>query len=241
MTDSPSLDGRNIIVTGATGAPGRAVTGALAAAGAHVVATDRSQEALQALADEVMDEISAGTGGQRPASRVLPMAADLLVPDQCGRLVTRAHLSFGALHGLVHCAGMEEGGEDAGARFWEIPPEHWQEVFDRDVRAAFLLARAAAGYFLEQGRGRIVSVTTSGNAMLAAQSASWASDFDDTGVTVNLLIADAPPEALAPPTVWLLSDDAAHLTGARLSAAAWDSMLPGRAAVEGALVRTPPQ
>ena len=41
MTDTATLDGKNIIVTGATGGLGRAMTEALAAAGAQIIAIDQ--------------------------------------------------------------------------------------------------------------------------------------------------------------------------------------------------------
>lgn len=51
MTEHEDLSGRTVLLAGATSAAGLAVTRALRAAGAHVIATGRSSERLQALAD----------------------------------------------------------------------------------------------------------------------------------------------------------------------------------------------
>ena len=264
MTDTASLEGKNIIVTGAAGGLGRAMTEALTAAGAHIVAIDISQVALQTMADEI------ASGGA--AGRVLPMAADLQDPDQCVKAVTRAHLAFGALHGLVNNAGIGLATirEDYYARnikFWEVPDERWQTIFEINVRAAFLLSKAAIKYFLDQDWGRIVNVTTSMDTMirrgwtpygpskaaLEAQSACWSKDVADTGVTVNVLVPGGPantpmvppasspdrdamvqPEVMKAPIRWLMSDESDGFNGNRLTGTGWDLSLPGREAAEKA-------
>ncbi len=264
MTSTASLDGKIIIVTGAAGGLGRAMTEALAGAGAQIVAIDLSQEALQAMANEIAADGAAG--------RVLPMAADLQDTEQCAKVVTRAHLAFGALHGLVNNAGigLSTIRSDYYARnikFWDVPDERWQTIFEVNARAAFLLSKAAIGYFLDQDWGRIVNVTTSMDTMirrgwtpygpskaaLEAQSACWSKDVEDTGVTVNVLVPGGPantpmvppesspdraamvqPEVMKVPICWLMSDESDGFNGNRLTGTGWDHSLPGRAAAEKA-------
>ena len=264
MTATPSLDGKNIIVTGASGGLGRAMTEALAGVGAHVVAVDQSQEMLQAMADEIETSGAAG--------RVLAMAADLQDPNQCAKVPTRAHLAFGALHGLVNNAGvgLSTIREDYYARnikFWEVPNERWQTIFEVNARAAFLLSKAAVVYFLEQNWGRIVNVTTSMDTMirrgwtpygpskaaLEAQSACWSKDVEDTGVTVNVLVPGGPantamvpaasspdraamvqPDVMQAPICWLMSEESDGFNGKRLTGTGWDLSLPAGEAAENA-------
>lgn len=247
MTDTISLDGKNIIVTGAAGGLGRAMVEALAGAGAHVVAIDLSEEPLRDLASEIADR---GVSG-----KVLPMATDLQNPDHCEKIVVRAHLSFGALHGLVNNAGVglssiREDYYKHNIKFWEVPNERWQTIFEVNARAAFLLSKAAVPYMLEQNWGRIVNVTTSMDTMirrgwtpygpskaaLEAQSACWSKDVEDTGVTVNVLVPGGPantamvpaasspdrdamvqPDVMKAPIVWLMSDDSEGFNGNRKS------------------------
>ena len=145
-------------------------------------------------------------------------------------------------------------------RFWDVPVDRWQALMDINVRGPFVMAREAAPHMIARGWGRIVNVTTSldtmyrraytpygsSKAALEAASASWASDLEGTGVTVNVLIpggavntaffdAAAPlkrdaliqPQAMAPPLLWLASRAADTVTGMRFVASNWD---PAKAA-----------
>ena len=202
---TPALAGRNVIVTGAAGGLGRVMVEALAGAGASVAAVDLSEEELRSIAGEI-----AATGA---TGRVLPMAADLQRADMCSRVVSRAAMAFGEINGLVNNAGVGLASirEDYYAnniKFWEVPDESWQEIFEVNARAPFLLAKAAVRHFLDQGWGRIVNVTTSMDTMirrgwtpygpskaaLEAQSACWAKDLEGTGVTVNVLVPGGPTD-----------------------------------------------
>ena len=82
-------------------------------------------------------------------------------------------------------------------------------------------------------------------AGVEAASAGWAKEFADAGITVNIVVpggptdtpmvpaesgydraALIPPQAMAPPMIWLASDAAAAVTGMRYVAANWDPALP---------------
>ena len=82
-------------------------------------------------------------------------------------------------------------------------------------------------------------------AGVEAASAGWAKEFADAGITVNIVVpggptdtpmvpvesgydraALIPPQAMAPPMIWLASDAAATVTGMRYVAAQWDPALP---------------
>src|SRR5947209_6048613 len=84
-------------------------------------------------------------------------------------------------------------------------------------------------------------------AALEAFSAIMAKDLDGTGVTVNVLVPGGvtntgmvppesgfdrtsmiQPEIMAPPLVWLVSDEAGDVTGRRFLAVHWDASLPPR-------------
>ena len=82
-------------------------------------------------------------------------------------------------------------------------------------------------------------------AGVEAASAGWAKEFAEAGITVNIVVpggptdtpmvpvesgydraALIPPQAMAPPMIWLASDAAATVTGMRYIAADWDPTLP---------------
>ncbi len=260
MPDDISLADKCIIVTGAAGGLGRAMTVALAAAGASVAAVDVSASALEALATELASRSGHG--------RVLPIAVDLADTQQCATVVPSVLDSFGNLHGLVNNAGLglstiREDYYQRNIPFWDVPEARWQAIFDVNVRAAYLLAKAAAPTFLARNWGRIVNVTTSMDTMirrgwtpygpskaaLEAHSACWAKDLESTAVTVNVLVPGGPantgmvpaasspnrtqmiqPEVMQAPIVWLMSDAAGGFSGHRLTGTGWDPALPGREA-----------
>ena len=205
------LGGRTIIVTGAGSGLGQAMALGLADMGANVVAVD------------VRDERLADTTSRREKSNVAisPFCADVTSEEKCGAIVRHALERFSGLHGVVNCAGLGMGYMSPDyhtktLRFWEADPKRWQDTVDVNMRAPFLLARAATPHLLEQGWGRIVNVTTSFNTMirggnmpygqtkagLEAASVSWSEDLEGSGVTVNVLVpggaADTriiPPDA----------------------------------------------
>ena len=141
------LRGKVAIVTGGGRGIGRAIALGLAGAGASVVIAGRTAEQL----DSVAQEITA-LGGQ-----VFPVVTDLTVSDQIDRLVEETTKKFGRIDILVNNAarsflrGLLEPREDG-----------WDKVFDTNVKAAWLLSRAAARVMIEQKGGRIINITTVG-------------------------------------------------------------------------------
>jgi NAD(P)-dependent dehydrogenase (short-subunit alcohol dehydrogenase family) len=142
MTD---LNGRTILVTGASGGIGGETVRQLVASGADVIASGRSQEALDALATE--------TG-----ARALPF--DLTSEDS-----VRDALDALDLYGVVNCGGF--GGEIA------TPTDTDIEVFDKvitiNTRGALLVTKYAARSMIRLGRGGAI-VNVSSQASLVALS-----------------------------------------------------------------------
>ncbi|OYU38856.1 MAG: epimerase [Pseudorhodobacter sp. PARRP1] len=140
-----SLAGRNVLVTGATGAIGQAICVALAAEGARVVIHyGRNRAAAEALLAQI-----GGAGWI--------VGADLADPAAATALWDQAQALAGRLHGLVNNAGIRsEVAVDA-------PLDEWQAVWEREFRVNFLsavdLTRAAILHFRGVG-GRIVNMAS---------------------------------------------------------------------------------
>jgi 3-oxoacyl-[acyl-carrier protein] reductase len=190
-----------VIVTGAARGLGRAMTLALAQAGARVVAADlpSSKDAMT----EVLDK-ARGLGAQ---DRVFPVDCDVKRWDDCANAVKIAIQHFKTVHGLVNNAGIavldvERFVGNRRQRFYERDNETWRGVFETNVTGPFHMAKAIAPSLVAQGWGRIVNVTTSyttmmlegfspygpSKAALEAATAVWAKDLAGTGVTVNALL-----------------------------------------------------
>jgi NAD(P)-dependent dehydrogenase (short-subunit alcohol dehydrogenase family) len=120
MSDPFRLEGRRILVTGASSGIGWAVASLAAARGAQVLATGRNEERLQGL-------LAAIGGG---AHRAIP--ADLTDAGGRERLAAEA----GGLDGVVHSAGVAK---TAPAKFWK--EADWRALNALNHEAPLLLTR----------------------------------------------------------------------------------------------------
>jgi NAD(P)-dependent dehydrogenase (short-subunit alcohol dehydrogenase family) len=140
------LSGQSILVTGATGAIGRAICRALVEEGANVVIHySRNRDAAEVLLTSLK-----GKGWC--------LHADL--SDRAGpqTLWDQAVAATGRLAGLVNNAGIRsEVAIDA-------PMEEWQQVWAREMQVNFLsavdLSKLAVRHFRENGGGRIVNMAS---------------------------------------------------------------------------------
>ena len=200
-----SLDGRAVLMTGAGGGMGGAMSLGLIGEGADVLAVDVREEPLRALAEEARSRNGPG--------RIEPATADITDPDACENLVRRTVETFGGLHMLVNNAGIgmqtiRETYMTEPVSFWDADIERWQRMMDVNFKAPFMLAKFAAARMIAQGWGRIVNVTTSldtmhrkaytpygqSKAALEAATSTWAKDLDGTGVTANVLVPGGPTD-----------------------------------------------
>ncbi|MEO8907677.1 MAG: SDR family NAD(P)-dependent oxidoreductase [Microbacteriaceae bacterium] len=100
MAELPSsttgVDGRTVLIAGASGASGVALARALSTAGARVLAVGRSQQHLDALVEQVPDA----------DTRI----CDLTDASAVAELAMRIHVKFGPVDGLINLVGGWRGG-----------------------------------------------------------------------------------------------------------------------------------
>ena len=147
MTEPPlalfDVSGRSALVTGATGAFGRAACKALSAAGAKVTIAGGNVEKLAALGSELGDDVA--TVPRRPETE-----------EEAQVMVDTAVERHGGLDIVVTASGMNKVG-----LITEQPVADWQAVMDANVKGSWLVCRAAGRRLLEQGRGgKIVLVSS---------------------------------------------------------------------------------
>ena len=124
------LDGKTALVTGAGRGIGRACAIALAQAGAEVWLTARTKSEIEAVAEEIR-----GAGGKAHAARL-----DVTHSKSFAQFVE----SMPSLEVLVNNAG-----SNIPEPFVEVSEEHLDRILSLNVRAAFLVAQAAAKKMLE--------------------------------------------------------------------------------------------
>ena len=157
------LADRVAVVTGASRGVGRAVAMELAADGAKVVLASRSEDELEAAANEI-----AAAGGEALAVRT-----DISKAEDVTRMVAQCAEHFGPPSILVNNAGAI-----ARATVHEMAIEEWDEVIAVNLRGTFLCCKAVLGGMLDAERGDIFIISSNrarrGKATRSAYCASKA-------------------------------------------------------------------
>lgn len=134
------LQGRRVLVTGASSGIGEACAQALADAGARVACLARRKDRVEALAERL--------GGA-------PITADLTDVGAAQAGVERAAEALGGLDGLVNNAGVMRLGLVADGRV-----EDWRAMLDLNVLGLLVATQAAIGHLRSAGGGDIVNISS---------------------------------------------------------------------------------
>lgn len=139
------LEGQTALVTGAARGIGRSIALALAHAGADVALGLRDASTAEDLADEI----------RSMGRRALRVQMDVRRNDEIGAAVAEVAREFGRLDILVNNAGL---GPSAPAE--DVIEENFDVTFDVNVKGVFFASQAAGRLMIEQGYGRIVSLSS---------------------------------------------------------------------------------
>jgi NAD(P)-dependent dehydrogenase (short-subunit alcohol dehydrogenase family) len=220
------MQGKIVIVTGASGALGRVVVASAVAKGAKVAAIDHAASAA------------------KPPGQIIELGGvDLTDATQARQAIDTALAHFGRLDALVNIAG--------GFAFEtavEGDPKTWQRLYALNVLTALNASRSAIPHLLAFGAGRIINVGAMGAIQASAGMGPYAASKAGVHrltealaaewkgkITVNAVLpstidtaanrASMPdadfskwvrPEELAEVILFLASDAASAVTGALL-------------------------
>lgn len=138
------MNGKVVIVTGASSGIGRATALMFADNGAKVIAVGRNEKALKSLRS-----VAKKSGG-----KIKSHLADICENSHVERLVNESIEQFGQIDVLVNAAGIiMNGGID------NTFVDDWDKMMNINVRAMFYLMNRCAAY-LEQTQGNIVNVSS---------------------------------------------------------------------------------
>jgi NAD(P)-dependent dehydrogenase (short-subunit alcohol dehydrogenase family) len=228
--EAPGLDG-TVLVSGGTGALGRAVLRELLDSGVQVISTWIAEREVEAVREEL---------GEPDGLELVQ--ADLSGDDGAAAAVEAA--SAGSLAGLVNLAG----GFASGGRLHEAPQDEFERQLELNLITAMRLIRAALPKLIEGG-GSVVCVGTKAalepfagasgyvvsKAALLALVRTLAIEYRDDGVRVNAILPSVidtpanraampdadhaswvPPAEIARVIRFLLSADSAPVSGAQV-------------------------
>jgi len=257
-----TLKSRVAMVTGAAGGFGTVLARALLAEGASVAALDVNETGLAALGRAVTAEegkrlLVMGTDVSDYAACERAVAATIGKLGGLHIVVNNGALGMGAIRTdhMVKLVGIREITPQAWQRFlavnltgaWNMTRAAIGHLLDqrwgRIVNVTTSFFTMLRGGFHPYGPSK---------AGLEAMAAGHAQEFAGTGVTVNVVVpggpsdtpmvpADSgfdrkdliPPGVMAPPILWLCSDEANGITGNRYVAAHWDTTKPPQQAAQG--------
>ncbi len=237
------LEGKVVVVTGASRGIGRAIALKLANEGAKVVV---NYSGSQAKAEEVVAIIQEGGG------EAIAVQASVSQTEEVTALMDTAVKTFGSLDILVNNAGITRDN-----LLMRMKEDEWDDVLDTNLKGVFLCTKAVTRQMMKQRAGRIINISSivgvAGNAGQANYVAAKAGVIGLTKTTAkelasrNILVnAIAPgfietemtdqlpedikqgmltqiplaklgqPEDIAKAVVFLASEDANYMTGQTL-------------------------
>ncbi|MGU3495429.1 SDR family NAD(P)-dependent oxidoreductase [Xanthobacteraceae bacterium A53D] len=160
MSFQVSLEGRTVLVTGASQGLGAHFAQRLAASGARVAVAARKIADCAALAARIQAE-----GGT-----ALAIQLDVTDPASARAAVAQVAAAWGRLDVLVNNAGVT-----ATVPLMEQDEAGWDRIMDTNLKGAYLMGQAAAAAMAQDGKGgAIVNVASILGLRVAGQVAAYA-------------------------------------------------------------------
>lgn len=239
-----ALDGKTVVVTGASRGIGRGIAEELGAHGGNIAVNYQSSDGKATEAADLIDEA---------AGEAITAQGDVADLEAMQTMANQVHDEFGAVDVLVNNAGIT-----MDHSFERMTPEEWQSVVDVNLTGVFNVTKAFYEDIKEADEGRIINISSiigeEGNFGQANYAASKAGVHGLTrtlakelapsrstancvspGFTETDMLADVPEaiqekirddiplsnfaqtEDIAALVRFLASDESRHLTGQVLS------------------------
>jgi len=225
-TGPVSTQGRVIVITGATGVLGSFTAYTFGEHGHSLALLDHNQERLDSLAHDL----------NLPDERFFTLAVDLRHEEAVQSAAKAVSAKFGSIHALIHLVGGWTGGKTLA----ETPASDFEFMLGQHAWTTFHLFHSFSPYLVANKWGRVIVVSASTvpnpPGMVAAYTAAkaaqenlvlnLAAELKESNVTANIIQVRAidvkgegkgtSPEEIVSAMLYLFSDDAAKVNGARI-------------------------
>jgi len=159
--NSPILSAQIALVTGGGSGIGRAIVQSLAAAGATVIVSGRTQKHL----DDTVALVEAAGGSAH--SMIMNVTDKQAVPF----VVRQIEQQFGFIDILVNNAGRH----NALGPLWTIDPDTWWQEVECNLFGTFLCMHAVLPGMTERRRGRIINISSAAGNQPRPYSTAYSS------------------------------------------------------------------
>lgn len=236
-----SLEGKVVVITGASRGIGRALALGFAAEDAIVVAAARSQHATRGAPEGSLEETVRQI--TEAGGRAVAIPCDVTDESQVKALVERTLVEARPIDVLINNAGIVSSGP-----IGDFDAADWDRVMAVNVRGPFLVCKHVLPGMMERRRGSVINITSRSaiwhepeslvygpsKAALDRFTLNLAMDVKPYNIAVNALgpglIAStmtrdwdpskdrwgrmpSPPKEVVPAAVWLARQDASTFTG----------------------------
>ncbi len=229
-----SLNGKVVVITGASKGIGRVAAVAFAKEGALVVAAARTTTGHGSI-EETVEEI------KRAGGTALAVRCDVTVPADVQSLIQTSLKTYGHIDVLINNAGVTHWTSIA-----DFTPEEWEGIFALNVHGVFYGCKYVLLVMIKQRSGCIINVSSSqaqktipnhlayssSKAAVDRFSINLAQEVKEYNIAVhsywpggvisamsrrdargNLLGNPGPTEVVLPSLLWLAQQDASTITG----------------------------
>jgi len=153
------LDGKIVLVTGATRGIGKAIALTLGKAGATVIGTATSEAGANNVSQMLDDEKISGKG----------MKLDVTDNEEASNLVKNISEEFGSVDILVNNAGITRDNI-----LLRMKDDEWDEIINTNLSSIFKMSKSVLRGMIKKRTGRIISITSVVGAMGNAGQSNYA-------------------------------------------------------------------
>lgn len=153
------VQGKVVIITGASMGIGAATARVFAEAGAKLVLAARSADKLEVVAQSLP-----------PQAEALSVSTDMTNPAQVKALIDKAYAHFGRIDILINNAGQAAAGSVA-----TVNPDHYRQIIELNLFGPLYAIQAVVPKMQAQGGGVIINISSNVSKMAIPGIGAYAS------------------------------------------------------------------